>query len=57
MFKKNIKMEQLDLVLLQETKCYVEKIMEVSRKLGMDFKFMEVIGQGSVGYLLTWWNP
>lgn len=46
-----------DLVFLQETKCSIENIKEVNRKLGRRFTYLEVESQSIAGGLVTQWNP
>lgn len=50
-------MEQPDIIFLWETKCSVDKIKELSRKLGRRFEIIEVTAHGSTGRLAIGWNP
>jgi len=52
-----IKEEKLDMVFIQETKCSVEKIIELHRKWLNNYKYLEVKENNTAGGILTLWNP
>ena len=57
LLKKKVKIENLDIIFLQETKCSNKKMKEVCRKFGRRMELLEVEGNGSEGGLATLWKP
>ena len=52
-----IREEKPDIVFIQETKCYVEKIREKHSKWLNRYEYLEVKANKSAGGILTLWDP
>ena len=46
-----------EVIFIQETKCYIQKIKQIHGKWLNRFEFLEVKVENTVGGILTLWNP
>jgi exonuclease III len=55
--KNKLKREKLDICFIQETKCTIEKMAQISRKNWNIYNVLDIDSQNVVGGILTLWNP
>jgi exonuclease III len=55
--KNKLKRKKLDICFIQETKCTMEKMAQISKKNWNIYKVLDIYSQNVVGGILTLWNP
>jgi len=52
-----MKQASSDVIFIQETKCFIQKIRDIHSEWLNRFEFLEVKADNTVGGILTLWNP
>lgn len=52
-----MKQEILEIMFIQETKCSIQKVIQIHNKWLSSYEFLEVKEENTAGGILTLWNP
>ena len=52
-----MKVDKLDKIFIEETKCSIDKIREIHSKWPTKYEYLEVKADKTAGSILTIWNP